>query len=109
MQVQGTGLVRLYVQTIGIYSDVNGGGWMPRNTSVLLGDHFAKFVDAQVGSGRYGSASDVVRAGLRLLESHESQMRVLQEALRAGEASGEPTPFDSEALLARMQATRALK
>jgi antitoxin ParD1/3/4 len=71
---------------------------MARNTSVLLGDHFAKFVDAQVGSGRYGSASDVVRAGLRLLESHESQMRALQEA-----------PFDSEAFLARMQATHALK
>lgn len=77
---------------------------MPRNTSVSLGDHFADFVDAQVQSGRYGSASDVVRAGLRLLESHETQVRALQEALRAGEASGPPTPFDSEAFLERMRA-----
>ncbi|AWG33318.1 MULTISPECIES: type II toxin-antitoxin system ParD family antitoxin [Burkholderia] len=78
---------------------------MSRNTSVSLGDHFAAFVDAQVRSGRYGSASDVVRAGLRLLESHETQMRALQEALKAGEGSGTPKPFDSEAFLARMRAT----
>ncbi|AXF22256.1 type II toxin-antitoxin system ParD family antitoxin [Burkholderia pyrrocinia] len=78
---------------------------MSRNTSVSLGDRFAEFVDAQVQSGRYGSASDVVHAGLRLLESHETQMRALQEALKAGEASGVPKPFDSEAFLARMRAT----
>ncbi|PFH12795.1 type II toxin-antitoxin system ParD family antitoxin [Burkholderia sp. JKS000303] len=76
---------------------------MSRNTSVSLGDHFAEFVDAQVQSGRYGSASDVVRAGLRLLESHETQVRALQEALKAGEASGAPRPFDSEAFLTRMR------
>ncbi|MEM5387863.1 type II toxin-antitoxin system ParD family antitoxin [Paraburkholderia phymatum] len=78
---------------------------MSLNTSVSLGNHFADFVDAQVQSGRYGSASDVVRAGLRLLESHETQVRALQEALRAGEASGAPQPFDSEAFLERMWAT----
>jgi antitoxin ParD1/3/4 len=76
---------------------------MPRNTSVSLGDHFAEFVDAQVQSGRYGSASDVVRAGLRLLESHETEVRALQEALKAGEQSGAPSPFDSAAFLARMR------
>lgn len=78
---------------------------MSRNTFVSLGDHFAEFVDAQVQSGRYGSVSDVVRAGLRLLESHETQVRALQEALKAGEASGAPKPFDSEAFLVRMRAT----
>ncbi|MGN6314730.1 type II toxin-antitoxin system ParD family antitoxin [Trinickia sp.] len=78
---------------------------MARNTSVSLGEHFADFVDAQVGSGRYGSVSDVVRAGLRLLESHEAQVRALQEALKAGEASGAPAPFDSEAFLKRMRVT----
>ena len=78
---------------------------MARHTSISLGEHFADFVDAQVASGRYGSASEVVRAGLRLLESHEAQVRALQEALKAGEASGAPTPFASEAFLERMRVT----
>ena len=54
-----------------------------RNTSVSLGEHFAHFIDAQVQGGRYGSASDVVRAGLRLLEEHESKVKALQDALNA--------------------------
>lgn len=78
---------------------------MARNTSVSLGDHFAVFVDTQVLSGRYGSASEVVRAGLRMLESHESQVRALQQALKAGEESGEATPFDEDSFLKRMRAT----
>lgn len=80
---------------------------MARNTSVSLGDHFASFIDAQVQSGRYGSASDVVRAGLRLLEEHEAKVKALQDALIAGEESGEPRPFDGETFLARMRAKHA--
>ena len=76
---------------------------MARNTSVALGDHFADFVDTQVESGRYGSASDVVRAGLRLLEEHEVQVKALQEALIAGEESGPAKPFNREAFLKRMR------
>ena len=79
---------------------------MPRNTSVSLGDHFTSFVEAQVQSGRYGSASDVMRAGLRLLEEHETKVRTLQAALVAGEESGAPAPFDSDAFLKRMRAQR---
>ncbi|MDR2093712.1 MAG: type II toxin-antitoxin system ParD family antitoxin [Azoarcus sp.] len=75
---------------------------MNRNTSVSLGQHFASFIDAQVQSGRYGTASDVVRAGLRLLEEHEAKVKSLQEALDAGRQSGEPRPFDNEAFLKRM-------
>ncbi|HDR9757864.1 TPA: type II toxin-antitoxin system ParD family antitoxin [Burkholderia cepacia ATCC 25416] len=80
---------------------------MPRNTSISLGDHLTQFVDTQVASGRYGSASDVVRAGLRLLETQETELRALQEALKAGEASGTPAAFDGRAFLARMRAKHA--
>ena len=76
---------------------------MSRNTSVTLGDHFVGFIDAQVQTGRYGSTSDVIRAGLRLLEEHEARVRALQDALIAGERSGEARTFDSPAFLERMR------
>ena len=75
---------------------------MARNTSVSLSDHFAEFIDDQVGTGRYGSASDVVRAGLRLLEEHEAKVKALQDALIEGEESGPPVPFDKDEFLAEM-------
>ncbi len=77
---------------------------MGRNTSVSLGEHFTRFIDTQVQAGRYGSASDVIRAGLRLLEEHEARVKALQDALIAGEQSGEPQPFDFEAFKARKRA-----
>jgi antitoxin ParD1/3/4 len=77
---------------------------MPRNTSVSLGDHFTSFIDAQVQTGRYGSASDVVRAGLRLLQEHEAKVKALEAALIEGEESGEAKEFDSDAFLAQMHA-----
>jgi antitoxin ParD1/3/4 len=77
---------------------------MPRNTSISLGDHFTTFIDSEVKSGRYGSASEVVRAGLRLLQEHEAKVKALEAALIEGEESGEARPFDSEAFLARMHA-----
>jgi antitoxin ParD1/3/4 len=77
---------------------------MALNTSISIGDHFASFANAQVRSGRYGSVNDVVRAGLRLLEDHEAQVSALQNALIAGEQSGEPRPFDFDAFKARKRA-----
>lgn len=82
---------------------------MARNTSVSLGDHFASFIDTQVQAGRYGSASDVMRAGLRLLEEHEAKLKALEEALIEGERSGPAKDFDSEAFLARMHTKYAAK
>lgn len=78
-----------------------------KNTSVSLGEHYTEFVTAQVKAGRYGSASEVLRAGLRLLEEKEIKLRALQAALIAGEESGTPAAFDSEAFLQRMHAKYA--
>ena len=77
---------------------------MGRNTSVTIGDHFAGFISEQVQAGRYGSASDVVRAELRLLEEHEAKVRALKDAVAEGEQSGEPRAFNFEAFKARKRA-----
>ncbi|MBY3046942.1 type II toxin-antitoxin system ParD family antitoxin [Rhizobium leguminosarum] len=77
---------------------------MARNTSISLSDHFTSFIDTQVQAGRYGSASDVIRAGLRLLEEHEAKVKALQHALIEGEESGPATPFDFDAFNARKRA-----
>lgn len=70
-----------------------------KNTSFSLGEHFTNFVDEQIESGRYGSASDVVRAGLRLLEEREAALVELRRAIAEGIASGEPKPFDRKTFL----------
>ncbi len=57
---------------------------MGKNTSVSLGDHFENFVDGRVKAGRYSSASDAVRAGLRLLEQEETKLDLLRETLATG-------------------------
>lgn len=67
---------------------------MARNTSVSLGDHFGGFIDAKVKEGRYGSASDVIRAGLRLLEEEEAKLERLRALIAEGEASGIAEDFD---------------
>ncbi|MCX8520466.1 MAG: type II toxin-antitoxin system ParD family antitoxin [Rhodoferax sp.] len=61
-------------------------------------------MNAQVHDGRYGTASDVVRAGLRLLEEHEATVKALQDALRNGLESGELQEFYFEAFKARKRA-----
>ena len=61
---------------------------MAKNTSISLGEHFDSFITQQIKSGRYGSASEVVRAGLRILEDTESKLTTLRQLLVAGEQSG---------------------
>ena len=73
---------------------------MAKNTSITLGDHFATFVEEQVSQGRYGNASEVVRAGLRLLEEREAKLKALRAAIEEGLASGPAEPFDVEMFIA---------
>ncbi|MBL8537691.1 MAG: type II toxin-antitoxin system ParD family antitoxin [Hyphomonadaceae bacterium] len=79
---------------------------MSKSTSVTLGDHFADFIDQQIATGRFGSASEVMRAGLRLLEEREAKLATLRAALVAGEQSGAAADFEFDAFLARKHSQR---
>lgn len=72
---------------------------MAKNTSITLGEHFSTFVNQQLSQGRYGSTSEVVRAGLRLLEERETRLEALRAALIEGEQSGPSEPFDFDRFL----------
>jgi antitoxin ParD1/3/4 len=80
---------------------------MSKHDAVKVADYFAKFIERQVAQGRYESASDVVNAGLRLLEEHEAKIEALRAALIEGEQSGLATPFDIEEFLEEMRSDRA--
>ena len=77
---------------------------MLRDTSMTLDDYSVDFIDKQVAAGRYDAASGVVRAGLWLLEEHEARVKALQDALLSGERSGQPHPFERDAVLRRIHA-----
>lgn len=76
---------------------------MSRNTSVILGDHFDEFIKKEIESGRYKSASEVIRSGLRILEEEKRKIELINEALVIGEKSGKPESFDNEEFKARMK------
>ena len=75
-------------------------------TSFALGDHYRAFAERKVREGRYASTSEVVRAGLRLLEAEEQRVEALRLAIDEGEASGPAQPFDAEEFLKQMRMTR---
>ena len=75
---------------------------MPRNTSVTLGDHFDEFVAEILQQGRFQSVSEIVRAGLRMLEVDEKKLLALRAKLQAGEDSPVVEDFDGERFIARM-------
>ena len=71
---------------------------MAKNTSISLGEHFQGFISEQIKHGRYGSASEVVRASLRLLEEHEQTVQAVRQALIEGEESGDAGELNMEAI-----------
>ena len=76
---------------------------MAKNTSITLGNHFDEFIARQLETGRFGSASEVVRAGLRMLEDAETKLEALRNLLDEGESSG-LTEYTYEEFIAEMDA-----
>lgn len=77
---------------------------MRRSTSILLGEHFENFIDEQVASGKYNSASEVVRTALRAFEREENKRKALINELEIGEKSRKIKNFDPEKNLEKLHA-----
>jgi len=67
---------------------------MARNTSILLGDYFEKFINEQIATGKYSSVSEVVRTALRIFEQEETKTKSLINELKIGENSAKIRDFD---------------
>lgn len=80
---------------------------MNKRTTISLDTPFSEFVEQQVEEGRYASASEVVQAGLRLLEEQEAYVEAVRAAIIEGEKSGEPQPFNLKEFLAEMHRDHA--
>ncbi len=81
---------------------------MGKNTSITLGNHFDDFIKNSVTNGRYKNASEVVRAGLRLLENEESKILILRKAINEGIESGINEAFDPTLHLKDLKKKRGL-
>lgn len=76
---------------------------MAKNTSILLGDYFDNFINQQIQSGRYTSASEVVRTALRMFEQEENKKNELIKELKKGERSGFVQKFDRKSFLKNLR------
>ena len=79
---------------------------MGRNTSVSLGLHFESFIENSVSKGRYQNTSEVIRAGLRLLEEEENRIILLRNAIDEGINSGIATDFHPQKYLEELKAKK---
>ena len=79
---------------------------MGRNTSVSLGNHFENFVGRKVSAGRFKNASEVIRAGLRLLEEEETKLVILKGAIEEGFASGIVKNFNPKKYLEKLKSAK---
>lgn len=80
---------------------------MGRNTSVSLGDYFENFVESKISAGRYKNASEVIRAGLRLLEEDENRIQILETAIKEGLDSGIDKNFEPNENLKKLKAKKS--
>lgn len=80
-----------------------------KTTSVALGSHFEDFIKVQIANGRYNNASEVIRAGLRLLEDNESRIAALKSAIEEGLDSGIAEDLVVRILHERMDIKRHFK
>jgi antitoxin ParD1/3/4 len=81
---------------------------MNRNTSVSIGDYFDNFIQGRISAGRYKNASEVIRAGLRLLEEEENKILALRAAIQEGIESGIAYDFNPESHLEKLKAIKNL-
>jgi antitoxin ParD1/3/4 len=81
---------------------------MNRNTSISLGSYFDSFIQSTISAGRFKNASEVVRAGLRLLEEEEHRIIVLKEAIKEGIDSGIASDFNPQTHLQKLKAQKNL-
>ena len=81
---------------------------MNRNTSISIGNYFDNFIKNIISAGRYKNASEVVRAGLRLLEEEENKIIALRKAVQEGKESGIATDFNPETYLEKLKAKKKL-
>lgn len=79
---------------------------MGKNTSISLGEHFEDFINKKIDSGRYNSASEVIRSALRLLETEEQREKELIKALKAGEKSGLVDKFNPKEHLRKLHSRK---
>jgi antitoxin ParD1/3/4 len=79
---------------------------MGKNTSISLGNHFESFVEQSISKGRFQSASEVIRAGLRMLEEEENKVVALKSAIQEGIDSGMANDFDPKRHLKMLQLSR---
>ena len=79
---------------------------MGRNTSVSLGDYFENFVDGRISEGRFKNASEVIRAGLRMLEEEENKITALKKAINEGIESGNAKNFNPKQHLESLKAKK---
>lgn len=79
---------------------------MGKNTSISLGNHFETFIESSISKGRFGNASEVIRAGLRLLEEEENRVIALRNAIQEGIDSGRNKYFNTEDFLKDLKAKK---